>query len=276
VKKVSIITPVFNGERFNMEAAKSVQLQSCKDWEWIIINDGSADGTADLLGHLDDPRIHIIHQSNAGVSCARNAGLERAQGAYVTFLDADDLLPPQALGLRAAFLDAHPDVDIVNGSVRVTSEGSILRHYCPDMGPGPLLDRLARLEEGVFFAVNYMIRREKIGDHRFPEGLSHCEDLIFYLTLAHDNALNYGAIRDIIYDYRVQASSAMSNLDGIERGYLELIRRSKTLPGIGPATRDVQMRRILRILTRSWLRRLRPDRALLAVLKLRNALRAVA
>ena len=272
VTKISIITPVFNGARFIMEAASSVQQQSCQDWEWIIVNDGSTDGTAALLEGLDDPRIRIVQQPNRGVSAARNAALDQAQGEYVTFLDADDYLPLTALAIRAAVLDAEPDIDIVHGSVRITSGGKLVRLYQPDLVSGPLLDRLARLEEGVFFGVTYMMRRAGIGDHRFPEGLSHCEDLIFFLALAHDKELRYGAIRDSVYEYRVQASSAMSNLDGIERGYLELIRRSKAMPGIDPALRITQARRVRRILFRSWLRRLRPDRAILALLKSRKAL----
>jgi glycosyltransferase involved in cell wall biosynthesis len=268
--KISVITPVFNGACFIQDVANSVLAQTCKDWEWIIINDGSTDGTAALLEELDDPRIQVIHQANAGASAARNVGLDRARGAYVTFLDADDLLPPKALALRAAYLDAQSDVDIVNGGVCVSLQGRVLRHYHPDLACGPLLNRLARLEEGVFFNVNYMLRRACIGDHRFIDGLSHCEDLIFFLTLAHDKGLRYGAIPEIVYVYRVQPKSAMSNLDGIERGYLELIRCSNALPGLSPATRHAQVRRVRRILVRSWLRRFRPDRATGASWKLRR------
>lgn len=268
--KISIITPVFNGAQFIMEAAGSVQAQSCPDWEWIIINDGSTDATAAVLERLDDPRIQIIQQANAGASAARNAGLDRARGTYITFLDADDLLPPEALELRAVYLDARPDVAIVNGGVRVTSQGHDLRQYFPDLKQGLLQDRLARLEEGVFFGVNYMLRRECIGDHRFIEGLSHCEDLIFFLTLAHEKSLSYGAVPEIVYNYRVHPSSAMSNLDGIEQGYLALVRRCKALPNLSSATRYVQKKRVQHILFRSWLRQFRPDRAIGALVKLRR------
>lgn len=268
--KISIITPVFNGVRYITEAAESVYAQTCLEWEWIIIDDGSTDGSAILLDELDDPRILVIHQANAGASAARNVGLQHARSDYVTFLDVDDLLPPNALALRAAYLDAQPDVDIVNGGVRVISKGSVLRYYHPDLAKGPLLDRLARLEEGVFFGVNYMIRRACIDDHRFIEGLSHCEDLIFFLTLANDKALRYGAVPEIVYDYRVQPSSAMSNLDGLEQGYLELFRHSKAMSKLSTATRQTQMQRVQRILVRSWLRRFRLHRAVRAFLKLRR------
>jgi len=272
--RISIITPVFNGEKFILEAVRSVQNQSCHDWEWLIINDGSTDETPVLLNSLDDPRIHVIHQDNFGASRARNAGLDRATGDYITFLDADDLLPENALELRAAVLDANPDIDIVNGGVEVTAGGHLQRVYNPCEQRGPLLGRLARLDEGVFFNVNYMIRRDEVGNHRFADGLTHCEDLIFFLELAHERDLQYGAVEDIVYQYRIQTGSAMTSLDGIERGYMEVIRRSQKMPRIDPAARAAQLRRIRRILVRSWLRRFRPDRSVSALFILRKALRA--
>ncbi|MDV3503093.1 glycosyltransferase family 2 protein [Marinobacter sp. M-5] len=268
---ISIITPVYNGERFIREAVSSVEAQTCENWEWIIVNDGSTDGTAEILECLDDPRIQVVHQQNLGVSAARNVGLDLAKGKYITFLDADDLLPANALSARADFLDAFPDVDIVNAGVHVTSDGKLLRRYKPDLKKGPLLERLARLEPGVFFGVLYMIRREKLGDHRFSRDLSHSEDLVFFLTLAHDAGLNYGAIRDTVYEYRLQENSAMSDVDGLESGYLGLIRLSVNMPRISDSCLTTQRQRVQRILFRSWLRIFRPDRALLALYKIRRA-----
>ncbi|MDF1629714.1 MAG: glycosyltransferase family 2 protein [Alcanivoracaceae bacterium] len=266
--KVSVITPVFNGEFYIDSAIQSVIAQTLQGWELIVVNDGSCDGTAAILDGLDDPRIRVVHQANGGVSSARNVGLELAQGEYVTFLDADDCLPPDALRVRSAFLDEHPKVDIVNGSVNVMSAGKLIRIYKPDLTIGPLLGRLATLDEGVFFGVNYMLRREKIQLERFPEGASHCEDVIFFLSLAHQANLIYGAVSDVVYEYRIQAGSAMANLDGIERGYLELLRRTREMPHISDAIRKVQRHRVRRILFRSWLRRARPLRAIAALAKI--------
>jgi glycosyltransferase involved in cell wall biosynthesis len=263
--KISIITPVFNGAGFIAEAGNSVLAQSHDDWEWIIINDGSTDDTAIRLEKFEDPRIRIIHQENAGASAARNVGLDAAQGEYVTFLDADDVLPSEALALRSELLNTHPDVDIVNGGVHVTSEGKTLRHYRPDIVSGPIFDRLAHMEEGVFFGPFYMLRRASIGDHRFPVGVRHCEDLIFILELAAARGLRYAALPEIVYEYRVTSGSAMSNLNGIEAGYLEFLRRATALPEIDEATHAYQRRRVQRILFRSWLRRGKPLRALRAV-----------
>ena len=265
--KVSVVTPAYNAAAQLPEAISSVRAQTCTDWEMIVVNDGSTDGTASLLDAQDDPRIRVIDQANSGVSAARNAGLDAAQGDYLTFLDADDVLPPGALAVRAQFLDAHPTVDIVNGGVHVTAGGRTLRQYRPDLTQGPMTRRLARLEEGVFFGPFYMLRRHRIGSQRFPVGITHCEDLIFFLSLAESASLRYGAVADIVYEYRVTPGSAMSDLDGIETGYLEFLRCSARLAGIDAATRSYQLRRVRQILFRSWLRRGRPFRALGAVLR---------
>lgn len=269
--KISVITPVFNGAHHLSAASQSMQAQTFSDWEWIIVNDGSTDNTATLLDAHNDPRICVFHQPNAGVSAARNAGLAAARGEYVTFLDVDDRLPPDALAIRASFLEAHPEIDIVNGGVQVTSDGHELRRYRPDLTQGPLLERLARIEEGVFFGPFYMLRRTSIGSHEFPFGVSHCEDLIFFLTLAHDKGLRYGAVADTVYEYRVRRGSTMSNLNGLEGGYLEFLRRSRKLEQIDAETREYQRKRVRRILFLSWLRRGRPFRALLALSALRES-----
>lgn len=265
--KISVITPALNAASHIRAAIVSVVEQSYQHWEMIIVNDGSTDETAAILDALDDPRIRVIHQSNRGVSAARNNALDAARGDYVTFLDADDRLPPDALAIRARFLDSHPEVDIVNGSVTITRAGRTVRQYEPDLQQGPFATRLARLEEGVFTGPFYMLRRDRIGGHRFPVGISHCEDLIFFLTLAQSAGLRYGAVAESVYEYRLTPGSAMSNLDGLEAGYLEFLRVSVGLGGIDAATRQYQFRRVRRILFRSWLGRRRPIRALRSVFR---------
>ena len=260
--KVSIILPAYNAEAYVEEAICSVLAQSYAAWELIVIDDGSTDNTAKLVGNFVDPRIKFIRQKNQGVSAARNAGLDCAVGQYVTFMDSDDVLPPDALFLRAACLDMHPQVDIVNGAVRITSQGCYVRQYVPSMKIGPLFPRLARLEEGVFFGPFYMLRRALIKAYRFPVGISHCEDLIFFITLAHDVGLHYGSVDGVVYEYRIRNGSAMSDIHGIENGYLELIRHATSLCCLSKTDYKCLKRRIAYIMIKSWVRRGRLLRAL--------------
>lgn len=254
--RVSIITPAYNAERYLPEAVASILEQSFQDWELIIINDGSTDGTRDYLNSLTDPRIRVIHQSNGGVSSARNAGLDCARGEFVTFMDADDVLPQESLTVRVSYLDAHPEVTVVDG--RITIKDAALENTLRERfgGPlGPYFSRLVRLDSSVFFSVAVMVRWGAIGTTRFQIGLSHCEDLLFLLEAAHKKNWVYGAVDEPVYWYRTGAGSAMSNLDGLASGYLYLYRRCRTLEEATADDLAYLYRRIRRILVRSWLRR---------------------
>ncbi len=95
--KVSVIMPAYNAEKTISKSVESVLLQSYNDFELIIVNDGSTDGTEDIIRSLAqrDPRIRNISISNGGVSAARNVGLSKSEGEYVTFIDSDDEMEPE-------------------------------------------------------------------------------------------------------------------------------------------------------------------------------------
>lgn len=109
----SIIIPVYNGERFIDNAIKSVFAQSEDDWELIIVNDGSTDGTARALEKYGgDGRITVVTQKNAGVSAARNRGIELAKGSHLAFLDADDEWHPYHLEVMSGLIKKYPDAGL--------------------------------------------------------------------------------------------------------------------------------------------------------------------
>lgn len=105
---VSIVLPTFNRLDVIGRAVASVLKQSHQNWELIVVDDGSTDGTRARIESLD-PRIRYIEQSNQGVYVARNTGLSAARGRLVTFMDSDDEWLPHFLALTTAFLNAHPD-----------------------------------------------------------------------------------------------------------------------------------------------------------------------
>lgn len=270
---VSIIMPAFNAAHFIEEAIGSVLAQTCEDWELIVVDDGSTDETAAILARQLDPRISVIRQANAGVSAARNAALDAATGEFVTFMDADDRLPAEALMRRIGYLRANPAVDIVNGGILVTEGGETLRVYAPSTSIAALFPRLAALDEAFFFGPFYMLRRARIGAHRFPRGITHCEDLCFFLELADNKDLIYGAVESEVYEYRKHGDSAMTNLQGIESGYLALIRLAARLQQITPARMRTLRFRITSIMVKSWLREARPLRALQTLFRIWTAAR---
>ena len=96
---ISVIVPAFNSEKWLTECCESVLRQTYPNVELIVVNDGSTDGTYNLLNYIaeKDHRVRVIHTENTGVCRARNIGLDAAAGDYITFLDADDLLMSDAL-----------------------------------------------------------------------------------------------------------------------------------------------------------------------------------
>lgn len=121
---VSIVLPTFNRVDVIGRAIDSVMKQTFEDWELLIVDDGSTDGTAEAVSHLD-PRIRVLRQENAGVYTARNHGLAKALGRYLTFLDSDDEWAPHFLELTTAFLRHHPD------------EHFVTTEFWEDWGSGP-------------------------------------------------------------------------------------------------------------------------------------------
>ena len=109
---VSVIIPVYNCKRFVAEAVQSVLDQNYPHKEIIVVDDGSTDGTLDILRGFGDA-IHLIAQKNGGPPVARNNGLRAVSGDYVAFLDADDVWTQGKLATQVAHLDVHPDVGTV-------------------------------------------------------------------------------------------------------------------------------------------------------------------
>jgi glycosyltransferase involved in cell wall biosynthesis len=105
---VSVVGPVFNGSRFLAAALASVAAQSYRPLEVLVVDDGSEDGSADVAARWAE--VTVITIEHRGVAAARNAGLARATGAFVAFLDADDLWHPDKTRRQLAVLEAGPDV----------------------------------------------------------------------------------------------------------------------------------------------------------------------
>ena len=119
---VSVIIPAYNAEKFIGDTLKSVLTQTYSALEIIVVNDGSADNTENAVKAFDDPRIKYIAQSNRGCSGAKNTGLLACSGAYIQYLDADDLLSPDKIGEQVAALEARPGSVAVCRTVGFSSD----------------------------------------------------------------------------------------------------------------------------------------------------------
>jgi GT2 family glycosyltransferase len=116
---ISVVMCVFNGERFLAEAVESILDQDFQDFEFIIVDDGSTDGSALILDSYQrrDPRMRVYHESHSGVAKSSNKGCELAQGKYIARMDADDVANRDRLTLQVEFMEAHPEVGVLGAWV---------------------------------------------------------------------------------------------------------------------------------------------------------------
>ena len=120
---VSVIVPVYNGERYLAATLSSIFAQDYRPIEVLVVDDGSTDGTAAVARTFSE--VRYFHRSNGGPAAARNTGLEQAQGELIAFLDADDLWLPGKLTLQVRYLEEHPDARFVLTRQRVFLEPGI-------------------------------------------------------------------------------------------------------------------------------------------------------
>jgi glycosyltransferase involved in cell wall biosynthesis len=143
--RVSVNISVYNGERYVAQAVDSILNQTFTDFELVIIDDGSTDGTAEILASYDDPRVHTYSQDNRGISRSRNRALSLSKGDYVAVMDADDVSLPKRLELQVGWLDAHQDVGVLGTAARMVDD---LRHrewyHRPPLDDEQLRHRLIR------------------------------------------------------------------------------------------------------------------------------------
>ena len=126
----SVITAVYNCEQYIGNVIKSVLRQDCNDYEYIIINDGSTDGTLEMIGVFDDSRIRVISQENQWVYAAMNRGVKEAKGEYVVLVNADDLLCTNVLSILKSKIENNnfPDVIWTNCYVHLVDEEQNIIH----------------------------------------------------------------------------------------------------------------------------------------------------
>jgi glycosyltransferase involved in cell wall biosynthesis len=120
---VSVVIPTFKHRDFILHTLDSVFKQTMRDYEVVVVNDGSPDDTHEILRPLiETNRVRYFQQTNQGPSEARNHGIREARGRYIALLDDDDIWPPDKLEWQVGFLDEHPDVGVVGGTLQIVDD----------------------------------------------------------------------------------------------------------------------------------------------------------
>jgi len=222
--KVAVLMSVFNDQGYLADAVESILGQTYADFEFLIIDDGSAEPVEGLLKSYGDPRIAIHRQQNMGLTRSLNRGLRLCSGRYVARMDADDVSVPTRLEAQVKELDSDPNLDLVGSSFDVVdASGDLLERKQLITDP---LYRLWRLQ----FHNNYghgtiMMRKERVMDvGMYDETLSYAQDYDLWSRLSRKG--NTKILPQVLYRYRMVNSGPQASVRNYDDQLAAAIRIS--------------------------------------------------
>jgi glycosyltransferase involved in cell wall biosynthesis len=207
---VSIVMPVYNGERYIKEAIESILDQTFEDFELIIVNDGSNDKTLQIIKQYaaKDERIKVISRQNKGVSASRNEAIGRAKGKYIAMQDADDISYKERLRKQVQNLEANSDVGLLGMNYYVIDEKG-KKNFTTNVFTNPHDLKLAEIFSNQFGQGTIMARAKYLRDNQYEEDLRLGEDYDLWARLSH--VTNIANLAEPLYEWRRHDDSAWSS-----------------------------------------------------------------
>lgn len=220
--KVAIAMPVFNAEEYIKDAINSVLNQTYKNWQLIIIDDGSTDRSLKIASEFTDPRIKVISDGcNRGLSYRLNESVKLATGEFYARMDADDIMCPDRLDCQIAYMLENPDCDlvgsaayIINGSNQITG----LRRGNPFIDTG----FLSVLKYGGFMHPTVLGRTAWFKSNPYDTTAERCEDIELWLRTADQSY--FGQISEPLLFYREEGDQS-AKVEKTFAGYIKVLKK---------------------------------------------------
>lgn len=231
---LSIVVPVYNVVKYLERCVQSIVAQALADYEIVLVDDGSTDGSGALCDELQQRYacIEVVHQLNGGLSAARNAGIEIARGAYITFVDSDDMLAPHTMEKNIEFLLQHPEVDMLEYPVEVragSADAYMLTFADETQTADVFADWIRREGYRHCYACNKIFAARVWKEIRFPDGLYFEDVAIMPDVIRQCRCVHYSSYG--CYRYIMQPGSITTSyrylkqrhlFEGNHRLYMEL------------------------------------------------------
>jgi glycosyltransferase involved in cell wall biosynthesis len=221
---------VYNGERYLRQAIDSILSQTFTDFEFIIIDDGSTDGTAVIIDSYDDPRLHRMKNlENLGLARSLNIGLDTASGEYIARMDSDDVSLPKRLEKQVAYMDERPEIAASGTWAHdIDQEGVMLSARCVPFGkrmdydfwrPSPLIHP------------SIIIRVAHLGDLRYDSKIKYAQDYDLWLRLRKKCKLDNLPECLLLYRVHDNSTSQRNSTNQLRSAYESLRRHTElTMP----------------------------------------------
>lgn len=252
---VSVLMPVYEGERYLDEAIQSILNQTFREFELIVINDGSTDGTAKIIERYrrEDGRVRAFEQTNHGLAATLNRGLELARGDYVVRMDQDDVSLPERLAVQVAFMNANRQVGISGTWIETFDplSSNVLRLPTDDATIRSWL-----LFESVLPHPSVVMRREVLSSAGlfYDETCLHAEDYDLWVRASRRTAL--ANVPEVLLRYRLHPRQVVRKYETEKLASARIIRQSQLeYLGISPAEGELDLHQALS----TWRFEAKPD-----------------
>ena len=210
---ISVVMPVYNGERYLEETLRSLLSQTFTDFELLIIDDGSTDATPDIIERAADARIRYLrNERNMGISYSANRGIEESRGKYMARADADDIHLPHRLAVQWEFMEQHPEIAVCGGLLDMfdAAKGVYPLPEEPEVIKAHLAFYCSLAQPSSFFRKDFLIRNVV----RYDQSFIAAGDLDLWYRITH----NYGGllanIPQVLVLYRVHEHSISRTAEG--------------------------------------------------------------
>jgi glycosyltransferase involved in cell wall biosynthesis len=246
---VSVVLPVYNGAAYVLEAVDSILAQTWRDFELIVLDDGSTDETPALLAQRNDPRLMVVRHLNRGLALTLNRGIELARGEYIARQDADDISEPKRLERQVEWMDAHPACGLLGTwSTILDADGRRERQHRHPCRNGELQMRL--LFDSFFVHSSVMLRRsvlDVVGPYPTDPERNPPEDFDLWLRIAR--RFEIANLPEPLVVYReVPGSISRVKMDLLNRRAIAMA--AENLEAVAPGSGTAQDRRNLVALLR--------------------------
>ncbi len=229
---ISVIVPCYNQGEFLYDCVASIKEATKKAIEIIVINDGSTDGStlAEFQRISEDPTIHLIHQSNAGLAAARNAGIKIARGCYIQLLDADDMICPGKIDIQIKhIIENDTDISISNYTTCDKGRNNYILGHGIEGFSFTVEDILFKWERGFSIPIHSaLFRREIFESVRFGDELKAKEDWFFWATTFH-RGFRAAFLNLPLAIYRIHGNNMTRNLPVMASYWVAATRRLREL-----------------------------------------------
>jgi len=219
--RLTVLMPVYNGQEYLRPALESILSQTFRDFEFLILNDGSTDDSVGIIESYQDPRIRLVHNSgNVGLVATLNRGLELARGPYIARMDCDDISHPTRLARQALYLSTHPAVGVVGSWMEFFGDLPARTMRYPVR---PARVRVELLFRCSLAHPSVMFRRESFRHHhlQYDPGFPHAEDWALWSACSH--LFPIANIPEVLLRYRVHPDRVCVKWREIQRRSEDLI-----------------------------------------------------